>query len=147
MRLSTKTRYAARALLDLALHEAETPVLLKDIAARQQISVMYLEQLMRPLIAAGIIRSIRGPKGGICLAKSPAEINLARIVRLFEGSMAPVECVNRPGVCPRSEYCVTRDVWGEVERAIDGVLETTSIQDLVERQRKKMPPEVVTYQI
>lgn len=146
MKFSTRTRYATRALLDLALQDGEKPVALRDIAARQQISVMYLEQLSKPLIATGIIRSTRGPKGGMLLNKSPHDIKLSEIFQIFEGSCAPVECVDKPGVCPRSGFCITRDVWGEVKKAISGVLESTTLQDLVERQKKKLPEEVM-YQI
>ena len=147
MKLTTRTRYATRALLDLALQETKAPVLLKDIAARQQLSLMYLGQLIQPLIRAGIIRSIRGPCGGICLAKPPTEINIADIANIFEGSTCPVECVDHPELCPRSNTCVTRDIWTEVEKAIDGVLQAITLQDLIERQKGKTQTEVATYYI
>ena len=147
MKLSTRARYATRALLDLALHRAEEPVLLRDIAQRQQISLLYLEHLISPLIAAGIVRSTRGAKGGVSLAKPPEEIRLSEVIQLLEGSIAPVECVNNPGVCTRSELCVTRDIWGELKRAMNGVLESTTLQDLVERQKNKERPEEAMYYI
>ena len=137
MKLSTRARYGTRALLDLAVQGSAEPVSLKDIAKRQQISLQYLEQLMTPLIAAGLVRSVRGPKGGVLLAKSPEEIKLSEIIRLLEGSIAPVECVDNPKVCPRSELCVTRDIWKEVKKAMEGVLQTTTLQSLIERQKKK----------
>ena len=137
MKLSTRARYGTRALLDLALHSGEGPVQLKDIAQRQQISAMYLEHLITPLVAAGIIRSIRGARGGVWLAKPPQEIKLLEVVRLLEGSLALVECVNDPKCCPRSGFCVTRDIWGELKQAMNGVLESTTLQDLVERQKRK----------
>ena len=137
MKLSTRVRYGTRALLDLAGHGGKGAVLLRDIAQRQQISLMYLEHLVTPLITAGIVRSTRGPRGGIWLAKPPQEIKLNEVVRLFEGSIAPVECVNSPKTCPRSDFCVTRDVWGELKRAVNGVLESTTLQDLLERQKSK----------
>ena len=137
MKLSTRARYGTRALLDLAVQGSREPVSLKDIAKRQQISLQYLEQLMTPLIAAGLVRSVRGPKGGVLLAKSPEEIKLSEIIRLLEGSIAPVECVDNPKVCPRSELCVTRDIWKEVKKAMEGVLQTTTLQSLIERQKKK----------
>ena len=137
MKLSTRARYATRALLDLAIHQGESPVLLKNIALRQQISLQYLEHLVTPLKAAGIILSTRGPRGGVSLAKPPEEIKLNEVVQLLEGSIAPVECVDKPGVCPRSELCVTRDIWGELKKAMNGVLEATTLQDLVERQKQK----------
>ena len=137
MKLSTRGRYGTRALLDLALHREEGPVLLRDIAQRQQISLPYLEHLIAPLIAGGIIRSTRGTRGGVSLAKPPEEIRLSEVIRMLEGSMALVDCVNSPGVCSRSELCVTRDIWGELKKAMDGVLESTTLQDLVERQKRK----------
>ena len=147
MKLSTRGRYATRALLDLALHLEEEPVLLRDIAQRQQISLRYLEHLITPLIAAGIVQSTRGPKGGISLIKAPEEIRLSEVIQLFEGSMAPVECVDNPETCTRSELCVTRDIWGEIKKAIDGVLESTTLQDLVERQKRKEQTKEAMYHI
>jgi len=147
MKLSTRGRYATRALLDLALHQEEEPVLLKDIAQRQRISLRYLEHLITPLVAAGIIRSTRGARGGVWLAKPPQEIKLSEVIRLLEGSIAPVECVNNPEICVRSELCVTRDIWGELKKAMDGVLESTTLQDLVERQKRKGRPAEVMYYI
>jgi len=147
MKLSTRGRYGTRALLELALHQGEGPVLLKDIAQRQQISLPYLEHLITLLIVGGIVRSTRGPRGGVWLAKSPQEIRLSEVIQLLEGSIAPVECVNNSGVCSRSELCVTRDIWSEVKKAINGVLEYTTLQDLVERQKRKERPEEVMYYI
>jgi len=147
MKLSTKGRYATRALLDLALHEGEAPVLLKDIAQRQQISLPYLEHLITPLIAGGIVWSTRGARGGVSLARPPEQVKLSEVIQLLEGSIAPVECVNNPGVCSRSELCVTRDIWCELKKAMNGVLESTTLQDLVERQKRKERPEKVMYYI
>ena len=147
MKLSTRGRYGTRALLDLALRHGEGPVLLKDVAQRQQISLRYLEHLITPLIAGGIVRSIRGAKGGVSLAKPPEEIKLSEVILLLEGSIAPVECVNNPGVCSRSESCVTRDIWGELKKAMDKVLESTTLQGLAERQKEKERPEEAMYYI
>jgi len=147
MKLSTRGQYATRALLDLALHQGEEPVLLKDIAQRQQISLRYLEHLITPLIAAGIVLSTRGPRGGVSLARPPDEIRLSEVIQLLEGSIAPVKCVNNPGICTRSELCVTRDIWGELKKAINGVLDSTTLQDLVERQKRKERPKEVMYYI
>jgi Rrf2 family protein len=147
MKLSTRGRYGTRALLELALHQGEGPVLLRDIAERQQISLSYLEHLISPLIAMGIVRSVRGARGGVLLAKAPEEIKLSEIIQLLEGSIAPTECVTNPGVCTRSEFCVTRDIWDELKKVIDGVLEATTLQDLVERHKRKEQPEEVMYHI
>lgn len=137
MKLSTKGRYGTRALLDLALHWGEGLVPLKDIAHRQEISLPYLEHLIAPLIAGGLITSTRGPQGGVSLLKPPEEIKLSEVIQLLEGSIAPVECVDNPDAYPRSDLCATRDIWDEVRKAIDGVLESTTLHDLVERQRQK----------
>ena len=147
MKLSTKGRYGTRALLDLALHQGEGPILLRDIAQRQQISLQYLEHLITPLVAAGIIRSMPGSRGGVWLAKPPQGIKLSEVIGLLEGSIALVECVNNPRICTRSEFCVTRDIWSELKQAMDGVLESTTLQDLVERQKRKGQSAEVTYYI
>jgi len=137
MRLSTKGRYAARALLDLALHSTEGPVLSRDISMRQGISHLYLKQLLPSLRAAGLIRAMRGAHGGFTLARPPSQIRLIDIVQSVEGSTAPVECVDDANICPRSDLCVTRGVWAEMKKAMDKVLESTTLQDLVERQESE----------
>lgn len=147
MKLSTKGRYATRAMLDLALHYGQGPVLLKDIAERQQISGRYLEQVIIPLRAVGLVTSARGAHGGFALAKPPSEIRLSDIIHVVEGSIAPVDCVDEPKVCSRADFCVTRDVWTKMERAMSGVLESTTLQDLVQRQIEKGQPETVMYHI
>ena len=147
MKLSTRGRYGTRALLELALHQGEGPVLLKDIAQRQEIPLKYLEHLITPLIAGGMVRSTRGARGGVSLAKPPEEIKLSEVIQLLEGSIAPVECVNNPGICTRSELCVTRDIWSELKKAMNGILESTTLQDLVERQKRKEQPTEVMYYI
>lgn len=147
MKLSTRGRYATRALLDLALHHDDEPVLLRDIARRQQISLSYLEHLIAPLIAGGIVRSTRGAKGGISLAKPPGEIKLNEVIQLLEGSIVLAECITNPEVCARSESCVTRDVWGEVKKAINGVLGSITLQNLVERQKRKQQSATTMYHI
>ena len=146
MKLSTKGRYGTRMLLDLAL-QRERPVALKDIAQRQQISLPYLERLIAPLIAGGIIRSARGIGGGVSLARPPEQVRLSEVVQLLEGSIVPVECVSNPGICSRSKFCVTRDIWAELKQAMNGVLDATTLQDLVERQKRKEQPEEVMYYI
>src|SRR4030065_2118252 len=137
MKLSARGRYGTRVLLDLALQGGEEPVPLKDIARRQQISLLYLEHLIAPLIAVGMVKSMRGARGGIWLAKLPQEIKLSEVVGLLEGSIAPVDCVNDPKACPRSDSCVTRDIWNEMKKAMDGVLESKTLQDLVDMQKSK----------
>jgi len=137
MKLSTRARYGTRILLELSLHWGEGPVLLKEIAQRQQIPLSYLQQLIGPLVKAGIIKTTRGARGGISLLKPPKEVILSEVIKLLEGSIAPVDCVDNPELYPRSDSCVTHDIWAEVKRAMYGVLESTTFEDLVERQKQK----------
>ena len=140
MKISSRGKYGTRALLDLAIQSNGQPMPLKEIARRQEIPLAYLEHLIAPFINAGLLRSIRGVGGGVWLAKPPREIKLSQVVGLLEGSIAPVECVANPKECPRSEFCATRDIWSELEEAMNSVLEHTTLQDLVERQRRKENP-------
>ena len=147
MKLSTKGRYGLRALLDLALHQDEGLVPLKDIARRQEFSLSYLEHLVAPLIAAGLVKSARGARGGVLLLKPPSEVKLSEVVEILEGSIAPVDCVNNPALCHRAASCVTRDIWIEMKRAMSRVLDSTTLQDLVERQEKRRQTETGMYYI
>jgi len=137
VKLSTRTRYGTKALLELALHWGEEPVLLKAIAQRQQIPLPYLEHLIGPLVQAGIVKSTRGRRGGVSLLKPPEEVILSEVIQLLEGSIIVVECVDNPESCSRSDLCVTHDIWDEVKEAISKVLECVTLQDLVERQKQK----------
>ncbi|GAI35484.1 unnamed protein product, partial [marine sediment metagenome] len=123
-------------MLDLALNFANDPVLLKDIARRQEVSGKYLEHLMSTFRKRGLVRSIRGAGGGYLLAKPPSEIRLSEIMEVMEGSMAPVDCVDDPQVCQRANLCVTRDIWAKMKEAIDNILESITLQDMVEEQKK-----------
>ena len=147
MKLSTKGRYGTMDLLALARPTRNGPVPLKDIHRRQSIPLHYLEHLIGPLVAAGIIGSTRGARGGLHLLKTPKDIKLSDVIYLLEGSTAPVGCVTNPESCPRAEYCAARDVWDEVKRAVDSVLEATTLQDLVERHKKKEQSTKAMYHI
>lgn len=147
MKLSTKARYGTRAMLDLAIRSGEGPVLVREIAKRQGFSARYLEQLLLPLKAAGLARATRGARGGFSLAKPPSEIKLSEIIQIMEGSTALVECVDDAGLCSRADLCVTREVWGEMKKAMNGVLESITLQDLVERQKRKEQLGVAMYHI
>ena len=147
MKMSTKGQYGTRALLDLALHYGEGPVLIKNIAKRQGISQHYLEHLFIRLSVAGLVNSTRGAKGGFVLAKPPAQIKISKVIQLMEGSLAPVQCVDDPKVCSRVASCVTRDVWVDMKKAISEVLESSTLQDLVERHTEKEQAKVVMYHI
>ena len=145
MKLSARARYGTKALLELALHWGEEPVLLKDVAQRQQIPLPYLEHLIGPLVQAGIVKSTRGARGGVSLLKPPEEVMLREVIQLLEGSIAPAECVDNPETCSRSNLCVTHDIWDEVKEAVSKVLESITLQDLVERRKQKGQPDVLEY--
>ncbi|MGI5920515.1 MAG: RrF2 family transcriptional regulator [Syntrophomonadaceae bacterium] len=138
MKLSTKGRYGLRAMLELAQSADQGPVTTKSIAQRQNISERYLEQLLIPLKTAGLVKSIRGSQGGYILGKSPDQIKVGDIIRILEGPIAPVECVNEvnPEDCNRADYCVTRVIWSQVRDAIAGVLDSYSLADLTEEGGK-----------
>ncbi len=147
MKLSTKGRYGARAMVDLALHYGQGYLLLRDIAKRQHISEKYLEHIVTSLKVAGLVKSFRGAHGGYTLAKPPTQIKLAQIIKTLEGSTALVECVDDPECCPQAGLCVTRDVWTEIKRATDEILESISLKDLVEKQRRKEQNKSAIYNI
>lgn len=145
MKLCTKGRYGVRLLLDLALHWGEGPVLLKDIAQRQELPLLYIEHLIAPLIEGGLVKTTRGPRGGISLLKHPDEVNLSEAIQLLEGPIALVDCVNNPEAYSRSKYCAVRDIWIEVTNAACETLERITLQDLAERQKRKEQSEEATY--
>jgi len=131
MKLSTRSRCGTKILIDIAANQIEGPVQTGHISRRQNISVKYLEQLIRPLKREKFVSSIRGPKGGYILAKKPEKITLGQIVRLFEGQNFLVECVNDPKVCFLSRECRIRLAWKRATQALWESLDSTSIADLV----------------
>jgi len=131
MKLSTRTRYGLRALLDIAAHSSGAPVQLKEIARRQDVSLSYLEHIVGPLMAGGVLRSTRGMFGGVSLLKQPGDILLWDVVNLLEGSMATADCVPHPHICPRAGRCATRRLWCELTSAMQGVLATRTLADLM----------------
>ena len=133
MKLSTRTRYGIRAIIELAQHEGKRPLQLKLIAERQGISVKYLEQLMSLLRASGFVRSIRGSKGGYILARAPEQVNLSEVFRCLEGPVTTAECTENEDYCERAADCAAREVWMQVEEAIQRVLKSISLADLVHR--------------
>jgi Rrf2 family transcriptional regulator, iron-sulfur cluster assembly transcription factor len=131
MKLTTKTRYGTRLLLDIAQHQDQGAVQMSDISARQGISVKYLEQLIRPLKREKLITSTRGPKGGHILAQKPDKITLGQITRLFESQSDLVECISNPDSCTKTEDCVVRTAWKTATRALYEKLDAITISDLV----------------
>ena len=147
MKLSTRGRYGVRAMLELAMSGGKGPVPLRDLASRQEISAKYLEQLLIPLKGAGLVKSVRGARGGYMLAKEPMAISLYDIVRSLEGPLAPVECVRDPNYCDRVGGCTVHLVWGEMGAMLVDFLSGMSLVDLVNRQKEKdeiCAPELVS---
>lgn len=138
MKLSTRGRYGARAMLDLAIHHAEQAVLLKDIAKRQEISERYLENIMRILVSSGLVKSVQGRNGGFSLAKDPGDIRLSQIIQAVEGSTSVAACVDNPKLCKRTPICVTREIWGKLKKAVFDVLDSITLEDMVKMQKDKV---------
>ncbi|MHB1443463.1 MAG: RrF2 family transcriptional regulator, partial [Candidatus Humimicrobiaceae bacterium] len=114
MKLSTRSRYSTRLMVELALNYNKVPVLLKDISKSQEISFKYLSQLIMPLKIAGLVKANRGAHGGYFLARPPKDIKLSEIILAVEGTLNPVECIDNPDICPRVNNCITRDIWSEI---------------------------------
>ena len=130
--ISTKGRYGLRVMIDLAQHENEGCIPLKAIAERQDISVKYLEQIVSALTRAGFVRSVRGTGGGYRLAKKPEEYTVGMILRLTEGNLAPVACLEfEQNSCPRAANCVTLGIWEKLYDAINNVVDNITLADLV----------------
>ena len=137
MKLSTRGRYGVRMMMDLALHNEEGPVLLKDIAQRQGISEKYLWQLINPLKTAGLVNSLRGAHGGYILGKAPEAISLKEVLQVLEGPLCLVDCVDNPSLCDRASSCISRDIWGEASKNMLQTLAGTTLAGMVEKQKKK----------
>ena len=131
MQISTKGRYALRLMLDLAVHNTGELVKIKDISARETISEKYLEQIISSLKKAGYVKSLRGAQGGYMLAREPQTYTVGSILRLTEGRMKPVACLeDEPNQCSRAGECVTLHLWKMLDEAIEGVLDKVTLQDL-----------------
>ncbi len=131
MILSTKSRYGARALIEIALHKGERAITRKHICKNQNIPLPYLENILLTLKNSGIIKTIRGPKGGYKLIKESKNITLLEIVSIFEGSLAPVECVDNPAICAKSKTCPTRTAWTKLKDAQVEILKNINIENLI----------------
>jgi Rrf2 family protein len=147
MKISTKIRYGARAMLELAIHYGEGPIELREIAQKENISLKYLEQLINSLRAGGLVKSIRGSKGGYALAKPPSEICLYDVVEVLEGPLDLVECLRDAKACQRIPSCVTRDIWKEISEAISKILYSITFEDMANRKREKEGRHPPMYQI
>ncbi len=136
-------------MLDLAIHSAEGHIALKNIAERQDLSEHYLEQLIATLRKAGLVKSIRGAQGGYTLAHEPSEITVGEILRALEGSLAPVDCVleNEPADCVYSSKCVTKKIWMKIRDSINQVVDSITLQDLIDEYNELNKSEGYMYYI
>lgn len=137
MRVSTRTRYGVRAMMELAMNEGPRPVSVRQIAEAQELPVKYLEQLISALRAAELVRSQRGIGGGYVLTRTPEEITIADIYVALEGPLVPVECLSDSVECGREGICATREVWSRVTEAVRDVLASITLADLVADTRER----------
>lgn len=138
MKISTKGRYAVQLMLDLAVYNTGSPVSIRDISRREDISEKYLEQIIAVLNKAGYVRSIRGPQGGYLLTKKPQEYTVGMILRALEGDLSPVGCIADKGSsCDRSDECVTIKVWQKINDAVNQVVDTITLADMMEWREEK----------
>lgn len=135
MKISTKGRYALRLMLDLALNYSEKYIPLKVIAQRQEISDKYLEQIINTLSKAGFVESARGAQGGYRLARKPSQYTAGEILRLAEGSIAPVACLDCTGSCDKTDSCLTIGLWRKMQGAINDVVDNTTLEDMINEYR------------
>ena len=144
MKISTKGRYALRLMMDLAIHKTGEPISLKDVARRQEISDKYLEQIISTLNKAGYVKSIRGAQGGYMLKKDPKDYTVGMILRVTEGSLAPVDCVEEGmAECERMNECATVLIWQKINEAVNNVVDNITLEDLVEWQMQKSDQYVI----
>ena len=134
MKVSTRGRYGLRAMLELARCRRQFPVLMSTLAEREDISRKYLHTLLTALKSAGLVSSVRGAGGGFMLSKESAEIRLGEILRAVEGPLSLVDCVADKRVCDRSNRCVARGVWRELSGAIESMLDSITLEDLIAGQ-------------
>ena len=138
MRLSTKAQYAVRAMVSLHLHDTGEPVSLKDISAREGISLTYLEQLFVKLRRGSIVESVRGPGGGYLLARPAGQIRVDERIDSVEETLVPVSCMEEDGSCACTDQCVTHNVWQGLGDRIRQFLSSITLDDLVREAREKM---------
>ena len=138
MKLSTRSRYGVRLMTALACANGGKPILLKNIAASEEISEKYLSLIVIPLRAAGLIKSLRGARGGYNLAHDPSEISLGNIIEALEGETCLVRCIKQPAICSRSTICPTRDIWSILGNKINETLNSITLAELAQIKIEKM---------
>ncbi len=131
MKLSTRARYGLRALVDIALYCEKKPVILKDIAERQNISRLYLAQLILELQKSGFVKSIKGRKGGFILSKDPSDIFLLDVIASLEKNISLVECIEDSNKCSKSSNCITQKLWQHLDNVLKQTLSSYTLQDLL----------------
>lgn len=137
MKVSTKGRYALRLMIDLAEHDHGSFIPLKDISARQDISIKYLEQIVNQLSRSGLLKSVRGAQGGYRLSKPMNEYTAGEILRVTEGGLAPVACLEvNAETCPRNDFCSTLPFWHGFADAINNYVDSITLEDLVKQHRE-----------
>jgi len=136
MKLSTRGRYGVRLMADLAIHAGGAPVFLKDIAQRQDVSEKYLWNLINPLKTAGLLVSVRGPRGGYLLGKNISKITIKDILCAVEDDLCLVDCVNHPETCSRAKMCIFRDFWREIASDFSRLLSSKTLEDLVRKEKQ-----------
>jgi Rrf2 family protein len=137
MKVSTRGRYAVRAIMYLAEKYGQGPVPLNIISKNQDISVKYLENIMRTLINSGIVASVKGKTGGYILAKPPEQVRVSEILQNTEGSLSPVACLDNCSVCKRSGLCAAQDMWEGLGKVINEYLDSATIERLAKAQKIK----------
>lgn len=138
MKISTKGRYALRMMVDLALNHTGEMIRIKEVAARQGISEKYMEQIIATLKRAGYVKSLRGAGGGYKLAREPKEYTVGMILRLTEGNMAPISCLeDEENQCDNVDSCVSLPLWKMLDDAIKGVIDHVTLQDMVDWELKR----------
>ncbi len=137
MKISTKGRYGIRLMLYLAVKYKNGHIPLKEIAVDQDISEKYLEQIINPLLKAGLVKSARGAQGGYSLTDRPSQITVGSILRVLEGSLSPVDCAENEECCDKSYSCATISLWKRIKDAVDSVVDNTTLEDLVNEYNEK----------
>ncbi|MCL4500076.1 MAG: Rrf2 family transcriptional regulator [Chloroflexi bacterium] len=147
MKLSTRSRYGLRAMLVLAMHESDEPMMTKEIAEKQNLPATYLEQLMLTLRKAGLVLATRGAKGGYVLARDPRTISLAQVVEALEGPLDIADCADVPNCCQDPSACALKEVFTEANKALYDVFDHMSLAELAENQRAKQVSRTEMYYI
>jgi Rrf2 family protein len=147
MKISTKIRYGTRAMVELAVRYGEGPIELKEIAKKENISLKYLEQVINPLRADGLVKAVRGAKGGYSLAKPPSEICLYDVIETLEGPLNLLDCLHDTKACQKVSSCVTREIWKAVSDAMSKIFYSVTLEDMVNRKREMEKSNLPMYQI